>query len=90
MSLLNGSYNNEEQLKLPIISKNIQQKYNFPVLEKSEPNSFIYNVIKNMIEEHHTLNKSLHIKKKKFEWSEFKSFSPHQIFTLLSLNKVNN
>jgi hypothetical protein len=86
---INGGFNVDDQLKLPMINSNIQKKYNFPITEKSEPTTFIYNVIKNMLEEHHTLNKSLNIKKKKFDFDEFKSFSAYQIYTLLSLNRVN-
>jgi hypothetical protein len=71
-----------------MIYSNIEKKYNFPVIEKADPTSFIYNVIKNMIDENNSLNKSVNIKKKKFEWEEFKEFSPYQIYTLLSLNKV--
>lgn len=85
---INGGYNMDEQLKLPIISNNIVKKYNFPLTEKSDPSTFIYNVVKNILDEHHKLNKTLHIKKKKFDWENFKNFSPYQIFTILSLNKV--
>jgi hypothetical protein len=58
------------------------------VTEKSDPTTFIYNVIKNMLEEHHNLNKMINIKKKKFDWEEFKNFSAYQIYTLLTLNRV--
>lgn len=78
----------DEQLRLPIINNNIKQKYNYPILEKSEPTTFIYNVIKNMLDEHHNLNKSLNIRKKRFDWDEFKHFSAYQIYTILSLNRV--
>ena len=85
---MNGIYNNQdESLKLPVINNNIQKKYNFPIVQKSEPNTSIYNVIKNLLEEHHILNKNLNVKKKKIEWEEFKNFSAYQIFTLLSLNR---
>ena len=85
---INGGYNMDEQLKLPIISNNIMKKYNYPVMEKSDPSTFIYNVVKNILDEHHKLNKTLHLKKKKFDWENFKNFSPYQLFTILSLNKV--
>ena len=85
---INGGYNIDEQLKLPIISNNIMKKYNYPLMEKSDPSTFIYNVVKNILDEHHKLNKTLHLKKKKFDWENFKNFSPYQIFTILSLNKV--
>jgi hypothetical protein len=75
-------------MKLPMINNNIQKKYNFPVIEKSEPTTFIYNVIKNMLEENQNLNKSLSINKKKIDWEEFKNLSAYQIYTMLSLNKV--
>jgi hypothetical protein len=88
ISYLNGSYNIDDQLKLPMISNNIQKKYNFPVLEKSDPTTFIYNAIKHMLEEHNNLNRSLSIRKKKFDWEEFRTFSAYQIYTILTLNKV--
>ncbi len=75
-------------LKLPIINANISKKYNYPIIEKSDPTTFIYNVVKEMLQEHHNLNKNINIKKKKFDWEEFKGFSAYQIYTLLSLNKV--
>jgi hypothetical protein len=87
---INGGYNMDEQLKLPIIANNIMKKYNYPVMEKSDPSTFIYNVVKNILDEHHKLNKTLHLKKKKFDWENFKNFSPYQLFTILSLNKVLN
>ena len=80
ISNINGSFNIlDEQMKLPVINNNIQKKYNFPVNEKSEPNTSIYNVIKNMLEEHHSLNRSLNLKRRKFEWEEFRQFSAYQI-----------
>jgi hypothetical protein len=78
----------DESFKLPIINNNIQKKYNYPLIEKSEPTTFIYNVIKNMLEEHHNMNKNMNIKKKKFEWEDFSTFSAYQLYTLMSLNKV--
>lgn len=76
-----------KDFKLPIIHNNINKKYAFPIIEKSDPKTFIYNVIKNMIEEHQLLNRNLNIKKKKFEYDEFLTFTPYQIYTLLVLNK---
>jgi hypothetical protein len=88
ISNINGSFNIlDEQMKLPVINNNIQKKYNFPVNEKSEPNTSIYNVIKNMLEEHHSLNRSLNLKRRKFEWEEFRQFSAYQIYTLIGLNR---
>jgi hypothetical protein len=81
--------NSLSEIKLPIINASISKKYNFPIVEKSDTSTFIYNVIKNMLNENYTLNKSLNIKKKKFDWEEFKSFSAYQIYTLLCLNKVD-
>ena len=87
--MVNSNYNNNiNELKLPIINLNIKKKYNYPHIEKSEPTTFIYNVIKNMLDEHHNLNKNINIRKKRFEWDEFQKFTSYQIFTLLSLNKV--
>jgi len=84
---INGSYNLGD-LKLPLINANIAKKYNYPIIEKSDPTTFIYNVVKEMLQEHHNLNKNINIKKKKFDWEEFKNFSGYQVYTLLSLNKV--
>ncbi len=81
--------NSLSEIKLPIINASISKKYNFPIVEKSDTSTFIYNVIKNMLNENYTLNKSLNIKKKKFDWEEFKTFSAYQIYTLLCLNKVH-
>lgn len=77
----------EKDFKLPMIHKNILKKYNFPVVQKNEPKTFIYNVVKNMIDEHQLLNRNLNIKKKKFTWEEFFEFSAYQVYTLISLNK---
>jgi hypothetical protein len=83
-----GSFNIlDEQMKLPVINNNIQKKYNYPINERSEPTTSIYNVIKNMLEEHHNLNRSLNLKRRKFEWEEFSNFSAYQIYTLISLNR---
>jgi len=87
VSNINGSFNLGD-LKLPIINANISKKYNYPVIEKSDPTTFIYNVVKEMLQEHHNLNKNINIKKKKFDWGEFIDFSAYQVYTLLSLNKV--
>jgi hypothetical protein len=77
-------------MKLPLINASINKKYNFPIVEKSDTPTFIYNVIKNMLNEHYALNKSLNLKKKKFQWDEFSNFSGYQIYTLLCLNKVKS
>ncbi len=74
-------------MKLPIIQGNIKKKYNYPVHEKTLPSTSIYNVVKNILDEHQSLNRNLLIKKKKFHWEEFKNFSAYQIYTLISMNK---
>ena len=83
-------YSNEEELKLPKINDNIKRKYNFPVVEKSEPSSFIYKAINHMIEHgnRQELNRKMSFRDKKIEWEEFKNLSAYQIQTLLTLNKV--
>jgi hypothetical protein len=86
-SSYNGAYNNEDQLKLPKISSNIQKKYNYPVVEKSDPTVFIYNAIKHMLEENQTLNKTLNFRNKRINWEEFKNLSAYQIYTILTLHK---
>ena len=57
---------NDEVLKLPLINKNIAQKYNYPIVEKSNPNTLIYNVLRNILDEKHNSSKIsnifLHIK----------------------------
>ena len=80
--------NSNSDIKLPLLNAAINKKYNFPIVEKSDTSTFLYNVIKNMLNEHYALNKKLNIKKKKFDWNEFKIFSGYQIYTLLCLNKV--
>ena len=86
----NGNGNdkkNDTLLKLPIINDNIVKKYKFPVNEKRTPETLIFNVIKKMVDESHSLNKAINLKKNKFTWEEFKTFSAYQIFTILNLNK---
>ena len=78
---------NDEMLKLPIINSNIQKKYNFPVNLKTTSDSLVYKVIKNMLENSNNLNKILNMKKNKFSWKEFKTFSAYQIYTILNINK---
>lgn len=85
---INGNESkNDETLKLPIIHNNIMKKYNYPIVEKTNPTSLVYQVIKNMLEESHNLNKVVNMKKNKFSWDEFKKFSAYQIYTILNLNK---
>ena len=78
---------NDTHFKLPIINSNIVKKYKFPVKEKRTPETLIFNVIKKMVDESHSLNKVINLKKNKFSWEEFKNFSAYQIFTILNLNK---
>ncbi len=78
---------NDEMLKLPIINSNIQKKYNYPVNLKTTSDSLVYKVIKNMLENSNNLNKILNMKKNKFSWEEFKTFSAYQIYTILNINK---
>ena len=78
---------NDTHFKLPIINSNIVKKYKFPVNEKRTPETLIFNVIKKMLDESHSLNKVINLKKNKFCWEEFKNFSAYQIFTILNLNK---
>ena len=78
---------NDTHFKLPIINSNIVKKYKFPVNEKRTPETLIFNVIKKMVDESHSLNKVINLKKNKFSWEEFKNFSAYQIFTILNLNK---
>ena len=85
---INGNESkNDETLKLPIIHNNIMKKYNYPIVEKTNPTTLVYQVIKNMLEESHNLNKMVNMKKNKFSWDEFKKFSAYQIYTILNLNK---
>ena len=86
----NGNGNdkkNDTLFKLPMINNNIMKKYNFPVNEKRTPETLIFNVIKKMVDESHNLNKAINLKKNKFTWEEFRTFSAYQIFTILNLNK---
>ena len=86
----NGNGNdkkNDTLFKLPQINANIITKYKFPINEKRTPETLIFNVIKKMVNESHNLNKAINLKKNKFSWEEFKTFSAYQIFTILNLNK---
>ena len=83
----NKSSIKDESLKLPIINNNIIKKYNYPVVEKSNPNTLIYKIVKKTVDENHANNKVSNIKKNKIEWEDFKKFSPYQIFTILNMNK---
>ena len=86
----NGNGNdkkNDTLFKLPMINDNIKKKYRFPINEKRTPETLIFNVIKKMVDESHNLNKAINLKKNKFSWEEFKTFSAYQIFTILNLNK---
>ena len=78
---------NDEELKLPIINNNIIKKYNYPLIEKSNPNNLIYRVIKNIVDESHITNKKNNMKKNKFKWDEFRNFSAYQIYTILNMNR---
>ena len=83
----NSGQSKNDLLRLPIINSNINKKFKYPIMEKSEPNDLLYKVIKNIIEENNTNNKINNMKKNKFPWDEFKDFSAYQIFTLLNINK---
>ena len=78
---------NDSILKLPLINKNIIEKYNYPIVEKSEPKSLIYNAIKNVLDENLNEEKISNLKKNKIDWDEFKNFSAYQIYTILNMNK---
>jgi len=83
-------YSDEEELILPKINHNIKKKYNFPVVEKSEPSYFIYKAINHMIEENNLsdLKRKMSFRDKKINWDEFRDLSAYQIHTMLTLNKV--
>ena len=86
----NGNGNdkkNDTLFKLPMINDNIMKKYRFPINEKRTPETLIFNVIKKMVDESQNLNKAINLKKNKFSWEEFRTFSAYQIFTILNLNK---
>ena len=83
----NSGQSKNDLLRLPIINSNINKKFKYPIVEKSEPNDLLYKVIKNIIEENNTNNKINNMKKNKFSWDEFKDFSAYQIYTLLNINK---
>lgn len=78
---------NDSILKLPLINKNIIEKYNYPIVEKSEPKTLIYNAIKNVLDENLNEAKISNLKKNKIEWNEFKNYSAYQIYTILNMNK---
>ena len=82
----NGQLNNNF-LRNSIINNNINEKYQFPIKEKAQPNDLLYKVVKNIIDENNTTNKINNIIKNKFSWNEFKEFSAYQIYTLLNINK---
>ena len=82
----NGQLNNDF-LRNSIINNNINEKYQFPIKEKAQPNDLLYKVVKNIIVENNTTNKINNIIKNKFSWNEFKEFSAYQIYTLLNINK---
>ena len=82
----NGQLNNDF-LRNSIINNNINEKYQFPIKEKGQPNDLLYKVVKNIIDENNTTNKINNIIKNKFSWNEFKEFSAYQIYTLLNINK---
>jgi hypothetical protein len=83
----NNGKSNNDLLRLPIINSNINKKFKYPIMEKSEPNDLLFKVIKNIIEENNNNNKINNMKKNKFSWEEFKDFSAYQIYTLLNINK---
>ena len=78
---------NDSILKLPLINKNIIEKYNYPIGEKSGPKTLIYNAIKNVLDENLNEEKISNLKKNKIDWEEFKNFSCYQIYTILNMNK---
>ena len=78
---------NDSILKLPLINKNIIEKYNYPIVEKSEPKTLIYNAIKNVLDENLNEAKISNLKKNKIEWNEFKNYSAYQMYTILNMNK---
>ena len=78
---------NDSILKLPLINKNIIEKYNYPIVEKSGPKTLIYNAIKNVLDENLNEEKISNLKKNKIDWEEFKNFSSYQIYTILNMNK---
>ena len=82
----NNSQLNNDFLKKPIINNNINKKFKYPIVEKTQPNDLLYKVVKNIIDENNISNKINNIKKNKFPWDEFKGFSAYQIYTLLNIN----
>jgi hypothetical protein len=91
-NMSNNTYglDSNEQLKLPKIMTNMEKIYKHPYLEKADPSTLIYNVIKNIVDENNSLTKSISMKKKKIPWEEFQHLSGYQIFTLLTMNKVSS
>ena len=83
----NSGQSKNDLLRKPMINNNINKKFKYPIVEKSEPNDLLYKVIKNIIEENNINNKINNMKKNKFSWDEFKEFSAYQIYTLLNINK---
>ena len=78
---------NDDILKLPLINKNIIEKYNYPIVEKSEPKTLIYNAIKHVYDANYKETKNSNMKKNRIDWEEFKNFSSYQIYTILNMNK---
>ena len=78
---------NDSILKLPLINKNIIEKYNYPIVEKSEPKTLIYHAIKNVLDENLNEAKISNLKKNKIDWDEFKNYSAYQMYTILNMNK---
>ena len=78
---------NDDILKLPLINKNIIEKYNYPIVEKSGPKTLIYNAIKTVLDANINENKLSNLKKNKIEWDEFKNLSAYQMYTILNMNK---
>ena len=85
---LAGSYS-VDQIKLPKITQKMNKDYKFPYMEKCDPNAIKYNSLKVIKEENEYMNRSFEMKKKRLDWDEFKELSSYQIFTILTLNKVN-
>ena len=78
---------NDDILRLPLINKNIIEKYNYPIVEKSEPKTLIYHAIKTVLDANIKEEKISNLKKNKIEWDEFKNFSAYQVYTILNMNK---
>ena len=78
---------NDDILRLPLINKNIIEKYNYPIVEKSGPKTLIYHAIKTVLDANIKEEKISNLKKNKIEWDEFKNFSAYQVYTILNMNK---